>query len=1113
MPLVLQQYAYLLSGVAVLLFTVHFNTPLSAQVNHPTLSQPAYHFNAYTKKDGLSTNSVWAITQDKFGFVWLGTDNGLYRFDGQEFLPFRHDPEDTTSISSNYITYFNLDRQQNLWVGTNNGLNRLNTETGQLNRIDLQTEGNLHVAYVLETREHQIWVGTMRNGLFRLDGEIDGQGYHIEHFEHNPDDPGTVGSARINHLIEDEKGHIWAGYPTGIDRIDPKSGKIQHFSHPLLAEGSGNRINDLLLDHEGNVLMTFLYSGVYYIQPSSPQPQIRPYLPAQLHLPQPPGIIYTEILIDQDKNFWLGTATHGLFLIDSTRSHFKIMEHRPEYSGSLSSSDIRAVYEDPQGYIWIGTGDAGLNRGKKIPDQYNWFQHDPEQPGSLADGQIRAIAEDPDGNIWIGYLGQGLEQFAFNQRHQLVKKQALRQDAPQGNALSSNDIIKIITDPQGFLWIATNGGGLNKLDPRTGRIEVFRHNPEDPTTISGDRIWTICVDHSGYIWLGTYWRGLCRLDPRTKEVKHFRHDPDDPNSLSSNLVNALLTDPDGYIWIGTDAGLDRMDPRTETILHFHYDQQEPHSLSNNLIFSLHAGPGRQLWAGTSIGLNRLLLPDDQTKDTAYRFERFYEKDGLPGNTIYSIASDQTGNLWVGTDNGLARSLPAQSKIIFALLNNEDGQEHAVYTPNAYLHHQKTGWLFFGNKTGLLAIHSELLNRINLNSRPVLSAATKMRLEGSAPESITNYFVSEKPNISLSHRDQIITLNLSDIYWAEGRTYEYQLSGFNDQWIEANDKMEITFTNLTPGDYALKARLKGTNNQPVEAVHLLDIAVVPPWWKTGWAYSLYVLLAGSLLFALYRFQLNRKLEQQETENLRALNEFKNQLYTNITHEFRTPLTVISGMIEQVEGYDRIKNLIKRNSASLLNLVNQILDLRKAELGKLELHLVQADVVLYLRYILESYEALAELKDIQLHFLPAEKELWMDFDKEKLLRIISNLLSNAIKFTPEEGNIYLLLEKSSIEQLAGQSLEAVQIQVVDKGIGIPKEEQESVFDRFYQAAHSSPTEAKPAVNTSFFQRGDKKLQYRGPGGSSGIGLALTKDLVSLMGGRIALDSEPGKGSTFT
>ncbi|MCB0563494.1 MAG: response regulator [Phaeodactylibacter sp.] len=520
----------------------------------------------------------------------------------------------------------------------------------------------------------------------------------------------------------------------------------------------------------------------------------------------------------------------------------------------------------------------------------------------------------------------------------------------------------------------------------------------------------------------------------------------------------------------------------------------------------------RLWLGTVLGGLNIYDPD--TGDMII----VNSDAGLANNTVASILEDEDGDWWLGTYNGI--SIVNSNGELITNLNLKDGLIEKENNRFAALRTQD-GKLLFGTINGLHLIDPKIIKgRVEQknNLRIYLTSLEYFDEEKGAKRKESDRLNDlDKFKLPSANRYLNLSFALSSYFKPKESQYAYMLEGIDSDWTFLGSQHTLMLNNLPPGKYRLLIKGRDANGYWAREPLALDIHAREFFYKSPWFYALIFLLAGlAAIIWIWRLRIeineatqqireDKAIIETQAERLKEKDKTKSLFFTNISHEFRTPLTVISGMANQIEGQDKIKTLIKRNSLSLLNLVNQILDLRKLELGKLKLELVQADVVQYLQYLLASYEAMAELKGVKLHFIPKEKELFMDFDQEKLLRIVSNLLSNAIKFTPKDGHVYLVLEKRSMEKEAGQSVEALYLSVSDTGVGIPKDKQAHVFDRFYQLEEEAGTRAK-------------KYQYRGPGLSaettgSGIGLALTKDLITLMGGSISLESAPGKGSTFT
>jgi len=1059
------------------------------------MGQAEHSFRSFVQKGGNTDNSIRAIVEDQEGFLWVATENGLDRFDGRNFLSYRFDPKNPNSINTNRVNKLALEGTKRLWIGTPNGVCHLDLNSGLIKRIEVKDSASAvivdDIRKMLIDSSGNIWIGSLSRGLFKLTPEIEGETYSYKQFM--PKDQGNgLSNSNIRGLFQMDREYLWIGTSTGIDRLHLPSETFVPVDMNSSAEGLDDQgVYKFFKDQTGNIVYPVHRHGLFFIDTKDATLSAKPYFSDNLFSAIPQAISYRDALQDRQGQIWVSSG-NGVYVVDVAKESHEYLQFGPK-----PSAGIRCLFESRDGTIWVGTSSAGIIREARISSNYSAFLHEADDSNSLLKAQVRTMVEDQQGNLWVGYLKEGLDQYKWDEDQQsLVKLQHLEYDPTQSNGLLSNSVIQIFSDSKGFLWIASNGAGLNKFDPVTGEIESYVHDPNNPNTLSGNRIWALSEDRDGYIWVGEFLNGLNRLNPETGEVTRFQHDPNNANSLSHNRIKTTFVDSHGDLWIGTNGGLNRLEIETGQFTHYLHDPENINSLSNNLVWSIYEDSLHNLWVGTSLGLNKLMGAVGPTSSPV-RFERLYETEGLPSNSVWGIEGDGSGNIWISTNKGLAQLIQNETGSRLQLLETGNDLEYATYPPKSHYYSKQHQQFYFGTNEGMVVVPSRQDQVKSVARELVLSAVSKYSDE--EEEEWVDHFISTKGKLTLTHQDRILTIQLSEILWEENSRFEYRLKGFDANWRPLPEEMKLTYTDLAAGRYTLLGRPLVEEGEIGEEQVLLQLRVYPPWWETSWAYLLYALGFLGVIYGLYRFQLQQQLKKQETENLRALDQFKNQLYTNITHEFKTPLTVIGGLIEQVKGHEKIKGGIRRNSSNLLDLVNQILDLRKLESGKIDLDWRQADVVMYFQYILESHEPLAEMKDVSLHFIPRKQQILMDIDKEKLLRILSNLLSNAIKFTPAEGHIYLnmAVTRDGIK-------EGLQFSVRDTGVGIPLADQAFIFDRFYQA-QSSTSNGKPNQ--------EKNIQYRGPGGGSGIGLALTKDLVELLGGEIQLESEVGKGSTFT
>ncbi len=579
-----------------------------------------------------------------------------------------------------------------------------------------------------------------------------------------------------------------------------------------------------------------------------------------------------------------------------------------------------------------------------------------------------------------------------------------------------------------------------------------------------------------------------RLDPITRETHRYLYDPEGA-FYSRNSVVEVVQDREGRIWAGTyGGGLNLYDPAADSFLAF-MPGEDTASIAGDAVWAIFQDEQDRLWIGTQSGLNQLIT-ENSNGAISYRFEKYTENDGLVNNTVYGIIQDTLGRLWISTSDGLSCFDPDAKT--FLNLGREDGLQFNTFNPYAQFKDPRTGELFLGGTNGYVRFQPTHFRADTIAPPVRISSITRYNKRENESNAIVDYFAAGKTALRFSYLDDIIIFNLALLNFKDNvkNQYMYRLEGLQSSWVPLGTDRKITFTNLNAGEYIL--HIKGANHHGVWTKQETRIAltVVPPWWWTNLAKVIYLLFGAGAIIGIYRYQLKKNLLEQEARQLKELDELKSRFFTNISHEFRTPLTVISGMATQVrkdpnQWLDKGMELIQRNSNQLLSLINQILDLRKLESGALKVHLVQGNIIPYLHYLADSFVPMAQTKGIRIHFLSTTPELEMDYDPEKMLRILSNLLSNAIKYTPGPGDIYIQVDRQAV---VGQ--DQLSIRVKDSGQGIHPEALPFIFDRFYQVE-------------------DLASQKRQ---GSGVGLALVKELVKLLNGAIQATSEPGVGTTF-
>ncbi|MGF7230081.1 hybrid sensor histidine kinase/response regulator transcription factor, partial [Arachidicoccus sp.] len=667
---------------------------------------------------------------------------------------------------------------------------------------------------------------------------------------------------------------------------------------------------------------------------------------------------------------------------------------------------------------------------------------------------------------------------------------------------SSNVIISLCIDHNGILWAGTYFGGLNRFDGN--KFTHYRHNDNNSSSLSNDNIWDIFEDREQNLWIGTLGGGVDLFDRKEKRFEHFQESPGKPSMLPSNFISKIIEDKNGDLWIGTGNGVAVFSKNEKKWIVYQHSIQK-NSLSNNYIVSLLADKEGRIWVGTRDGLN---LFNEQKKN----FQIFTTADGLPDNRILNIVEDDHQTLWISTLNGLCNIIPKQNKnktvisvINYDEMNNLQNQE---FNNNAALK-LTDGELIFGGPSGFNIIDPSIIKKTVYQPKIVFTELKILNKIVSSGEMVNGRVLLPKSLLNLkaldlkhNENDFSILFASLDFNHSNHEKYAYMLEGFNADWLYTNGvERTATYTNLDPGKYTFK--LKALNSDGSWShVKKLYLVIEPPFWRTGLAYIIYLLIAGGIFFLIRRISLERihmryelVHQRKEAERIHSLEQLKTKFFTNVSHEFRTPLSLVIAPLDKIinqttDEEQRIQlNLVQRNAKRLLNLVNQLLDFRKMEVQEIKLYPAIGDIVAFCKDISHSFRDIAEKKKIQFSYASNVDSLEIYFDKDKIEKILFNLLSNAFKYTHDNGVVSIdLLYKPFGDDDANGTLA---IKVKDNGIGIPAEKHQRVFERFFQTD----------VPESMVNQG------------TGIGLAITKEFVRLHNGTISVKSEPEKGTCFT
>ncbi|MBT8185859.1 MAG: response regulator [Eudoraea sp.] len=1049
---------------------------------------PRFSFERFSTEDGLPSATILDIVQGHEGYIWLATEDGLVRYNGYQFLNFRNIPGDSTSMSRNQPEKLFVDFKGDIWIGSKTGINRYSQNCECFIRYssyesapDNQQAGQINA--FAEDRDNNLWIGTQEGGLFRYDRDSDS----FTRFLDDPNDAINLLEDEVRVLLVDKSNLLWIGTGEAFDasisggglvRFDLNTGGTKRFVHDAANPNSliDNRISALMEDREGKLWIGSCQSGLHYYVPEKEE-FIR-----MMPDPDNPNTLY---------------APQGEMGLWSSCPHVKF------------------IHQDHKGEYWVGTYNAGINHFDPVSKKLNHYEHNPSEPSSLGSNQVWSFLQDRQDRLWIGNLPGGLHKIDPS----LHKFKIYTHEVEDQTSLSFDHVMGIYEAPTepGIVWVGTRGGGLNKLDTKTGQFQHYRHQPRRKNSIGSDIVWTTYEDSNGTFWVGTE-AGLYTLDRQTGEFTPFKNLEYNANTGISYPVIRIYEDRHGYLWLGTwSSGMIRLSKDRKTFKQYQFSNSSLQTFYNS-VFAIHEDANGKLWAGVfhnglfeydaqndafsphleaygatsiqqdSTGLFWVGTVDNgilHYNPTDGTHKQYTAKDGLPSNAVFGVLISDQGGMWLSTGNGIARFEPKSNR--FMSYDSSDGLSTASFGHTSAFKGMD-GQLFFGGIGGLVSFYP---TSVKGNTHPPDVLLSGLQIAGQTFD-FRKYQEDPSTPITLSHQLNDLTFDYVGLHFTNPskNRYKYRMWPYDADWIEAGTQRTARYTNLDPGEYSFQVIARSSDGVWNEEGASLQFNISSPWWTKWWAYALYLLVAIILLYSFYQFQLNRKLEKAEAVRLKELDVAKNRLFTNITHEFRTPLTVISGMSEQIrehpdEWLDRGLTIINRNSNRLNTLVNQMLDLGKLESGKLKLDMVQADIIPFVKYLCESFNSTTEASQLKLTVYAETEELVMDFDSAKLTTVIINLLSNAIKFTPPGGKIIV-----HFKRLESEPNYCFTIKVKDNGSGISKNELKNIFDRFYQVDDSS---------TRF-------------GEGTGIGLALTKELVELMGGNITVKSKLGKGSEF-
>jgi signal transduction histidine kinase/ligand-binding sensor domain-containing protein/DNA-binding response OmpR family regulator len=1067
-----------------------------------------YQFSHLNIANGLSDNQVNAIFKDRKGFMWFGTLSGLNRYDGHEFKIFKHNSKDSSSIPDGYIVDIFEGPEKELWIASGGGFSIYNPLTEKFESFQDKhfIKYKIPKGYLRGVKTNssgKLYFQIENLGIFCYDPKANA----TIRYGHQKGVPNSLYADQISDFIDDEKGNLWVIYTSGVlDKFNLKNRRVTN-RYFAINKRFGEQVNSFNLnrDGEGNI---FIYSrgnpfGLYYLNAASDQ--FSYFGKKQDHSGLSSNNV-SKVIEGSDGKIWIGTDHGGINILDKNTHRLTYILSKEDDPKGLIDNSVAALYKDNNGIVWVGTYKKGISYYHKSIYKFPLNQYLTGKNALNED--VNSFAEDNKGNLWIGTNGDGL--LYLNRSTGEIKR--YRNNPASSNSLSSDIVISLKVDHSGILWIGTYLGGLDSFDGQ--KFTNFKHTA-DPSSISDNRIYALLEDSANRLWVGTLNGGLNLLDRNTGKFKHFN--PSVKNTLNAYVVTCLYEDRNKNILVGTTAGVNILDAKTAKFSYLKNNNRDTNSLIQGVVNSIANDSRGWIWIGTREGIS-IYNPASR------KFTNLNEEIGLPENTVLSLIEDEDHNIWYSSLKGLYKiSVIAQEKTYkfrYSKYNKSDGLQNTQFNINAVLK-TKAGELVFGGPNGFNIFRAGQIKNSQFPSALVMTDLEVFYHKVNVGESINRNIIlpetiTELKNLTLTYKENIFSVQfaLLNYFNPQEVIYKYNLEGFDKRWLTVpSESRKATFTNLNPGEYVLRVKAFNENNAALLAESQLKITILPPFWRTTWAYILYVLAFGCLLlfirsrginklkreFALVQERIQarqlREQDRKEAERLRELDLLKIKFLTNLSHEFRTPISLILApvdklLIESKENgrYGQLA-MIKRNARRLLNLVNQLLDFRKMEEHELKLNRSDGEIVSFIKEATDSFYDLAERKQIKLTFKSTIENLYVSYDQDKVERILFNLLSNAFKFTPSGGTVGVELQKLD-DQQEGDRV-SLELKVIDSGIGIPKDRLEKIFERFFQHETSS----------SILNQG------------SGIGLSITKEFVKMHSGEIKVESEPDFGSIFT